>query len=60
MYTLLGYEPTLVVVSARVASMLRLVDVREVDAEEGVREVPWTGRVREVEVDDEHGEEGYE
>lgn len=57
---LLGHEAALVVVGPGVAAVLGLVDVPEIDAEEGVGEVAGDGRVREGNVDDEGGEEAEE
>lgn len=54
---LLGQEPALEVIGARVAAVLVLVDFRNIDAEEGVRQPARRRRVREVAVDDKHGDE---
>lgn len=56
----MGHETALAVVGSRVAAVLRLVDVLEVDAEEGVGEVAVDGRVGKGDVDDEGGEEAEE
>lgn len=57
---LLRHEAALAVVRAGVAAVLGLVDVLEVDAEEGVGEIAGDGRVGEGDVDDDGGEEAEE
>ena len=55
---MLGSESTLGVERHGVTAMLVLVDVGDVDAEEGVGEPRWAGRVGEGDVDDVGAEEG--
>jgi hypothetical protein len=55
---LLRQETAFMIIRAGITSMLRLVRIHEEEAEKGVREPARACGVGEVDVDDEHGDEG--